>query len=469
MSERSKEKTGRSKGPLLISALEERRLLVLVLGVAVCGSLAKATGTPLFNSADEIGHFDYAYQVWHGQLPDFWAGPVVSQAHGAAMPVQWVSQHPPLFYLVQAPFIGPLTDSGHVLIGGMLARLVNVVIGVLVPLVSWWGLKRAFPGDQFLVFSGSLVMASSPWLFNTSGEIYNDALATLFVTSVFVVVVDTVTSGTKRWTWPLLAFLAVGAFLTRLSAGVLAVVLFGVMTIESFVRGAQRNHCGRWSGLLYSVLIGLAVLVSSGWFYLRNYRLSGSITGGHPEWGQEHLGRTVRSVADVLLDGETWPSLLNLYTAAPKGILGSVALLFLVVCPMGMSLTHRIFQIYHRQLDARTIAVYLLAWLVIAIVVAMQIVYSTSGGALNPRYLLPVLLPVSGIVADGIQSIDRIKYVLLSFWLLLWGVLEVRSFFSPQVIRSDFPALPTFSLLFFLAMLVSAVTAFGYGLRLARR
>jgi hypothetical protein len=99
----------------------------------------------------------------------------------------------------------------------------------------------------------------------------------------------------------------------------------------------------------------------------------------------------------------------------------------------------------------------------------MQIVYSTSGGALNPRYLLPVLLPVSGIVADGIQSIDRIKYVLLSFWLLLWGVLEVRSFFSPQVIRSDFPALPTFSLLFFLAMLVSAVTAFGYGLRLARR
>lgn len=72
-----------------------RNWYVVVFVMALSASLARALAVPLFGSADEVGHFDYAYQVWHGRLPDFYEGVVVDQIKGQTIPVQWVSQHPP--------------------------------------------------------------------------------------------------------------------------------------------------------------------------------------------------------------------------------------------------------------------------------------------------------------------------------------------------------------------------------------
>jgi len=92
-----------------------RRLVRLAAGANVAAvlafSLAWAWSLTLLRNNDETGHFDYAYQVWHGRLPVFEDGVSVKPPFASIPPVQWTAQHPPLFYVIEAPFIGPFVDQ----------------------------------------------------------------------------------------------------------------------------------------------------------------------------------------------------------------------------------------------------------------------------------------------------------------------------------------------------------------------
>lgn len=72
------------------------------LVLAASMATAWAYSQPLFGTADEAAHFDYAYQVWTGRLPVFERGLVIRPPFGFLPPVQWTAQHPPLYYLVLA-------------------------------------------------------------------------------------------------------------------------------------------------------------------------------------------------------------------------------------------------------------------------------------------------------------------------------------------------------------------------------
>lgn len=433
--------------------------MIAIAGIAFFGSVSHALGSPLFESADEIGHVDYAYQVWHGSLPDFWEGPVIDQSRGAAMPVQWVSQHPPLFYAVLAPIVGPLIDSGHMLIAGAAARGVNCLLASLVVLVACWGGRRAFPNARIYALAPGLLLAASPWLHNVSGAVYNDTLAMLGVTVVIAVSLDILRNGSSSRSWSLIGLGIVIAFSTRLSAGLIGIVPLGVLTVECLIFGKGRGRFGRFSDLLYSFLCGVTVVLTIGWFYLRNVHLTGSITGGHPEWSQEHLGRTERTIGSLVADPDTWPQLLNIFGPSKGGPSIWVSFVLLLVVPVILSV---LIVAWHKNSGpmSQNVVGGLLVVAVILSIAAMQLKYSAGGGALNPRYFLPGALPLCIAASAGFMQLKhRIGGVLLGCWIGIWTLAYgYQQFLVPSVpLRSTFPVFGWASDATFIVMLAVAI------------
>lgn len=390
--------------------------LISVLAVAAFSSIAHAAALPLFSSADEIGHFDYAYQVWHRSLPEFYEGVVVEQVRGTRIPVQWVSQHPPLFYVMLAPVVGPLTDSGHILIAGLAARGVNIVIGIAATAASIWAARQSFPRSPSLTLSAGLVCAATPWLRGTAGAIYNDPLAILICALLFGVTARMIRVAPSRRTWLSIMLLAAAALLTRLSLVVVVSACLLALIVEALVRGAGRRQMGRWSGITGSALTSLGIVLTSGWFYLRNAHITGSFTGRHADWGLTHMNRTTRSIAEVAFDSATWPQLIGIFGTRATGWTWAFIMLVLVPSLIGFILVGRALLHGHTTTSDRAIG--LLLGVSTVLVVAMQVHYATGGGAILPRYVLPVLLPIALTIGSGLISAKAFSFVALPLWSL---------------------------------------------------
>lgn len=390
--------------------------MAALLGILIGGSIAQAASVPLFSSADEVGHFDYAYQVWHGHLPDFYQGVVVDQLKGSRMPVQWVSQHPPLFYLIMAPIVGPLTDAGHILIAGTLARAVNTLLGCVVIMAVVWAVRRAAPARPHLAYGAGLVAASASWMHGVSGAVYNDTLTALLAALMLGLTVDVIRNGPGRAFWLKLLVTVCAAGLTRLSLLAVALACLTAIAIEGLVRGGRRDRWGRWSSLVRAFAVGLGVLATSGWFYLRNLRLSGSITGGHPEWSAEHLGRTPHSIANLIAEPSTWIKLLGLFGNTDDN--RTAAFVSLMVVPVVIALAMACVAVLRRSVTAAGVLVVCFLMAVVLAVSAMQLMYTSGGGGLIPRYALPLLVPISAAIAAGLGSGGRVSIILVPIWTL---------------------------------------------------
>lgn len=409
--------------------------------VMLAGSASRALAIPLFGSADEIGHFDYAYQVWHGQLPDFYAGTVVDQVKGRQIPVQWVSQHPPLFYLILAPVVGPLTDAGHILIAGMLARGVNILIGGLAVCAVMFAVVRAFPHHRPLALGAGLATAMSPWMQGVSGAVYNDAFATLLCTASIGVTASVLRRGPRPSAWPLITVLACLAGLTRLSLMAVIVPCVAATAAEGVVRGKSRDRWGRLTGPAAGAATGVAVLATSGWFYARNLRLTGSITGGHPEWSAEHLGRTARDFGSLVTDFSSWSGLLGIFSTGAADPDLVFALLVLAPCAIGS--VWFFSALVRRRVTARDIAIAALLGTVSVCVLAMQLKYSSGGGGLIPRYVLPIIVPLTVCISAGLTGSRKARPFLVPMWAIVAATLLLgwrRAVAVPDT--SQFPTLP---------------------------
>lgn len=112
-------------------------VLAAVLGLALAAA-AFAAVSPLNGSADEPAHVDYAYQLWHGDFPVFEDGLVLVPEGQPSPPVQFVGQHPPLYYLLLAPVVGPLVDAGHPQAAVLSARGVSLLIAIACLLALAW-------------------------------------------------------------------------------------------------------------------------------------------------------------------------------------------------------------------------------------------------------------------------------------------------------------------------------------------
>lgn len=384
---------------------------------AAAGSATWIAAAPPYSSADEAAHVDYAYQLWHGSLPDFDEGLRLQLDAGARPPVQWTAQHPPLTYAVLAPVVGPLVDEGRPVAAALAGRAVMAAFAVLATVASGWAARQLRGRRDAVAAAVPLVVAGNVWVLRLGAAVYNDILLVLLVTLLLGLTARWVRGPDPRG-WLLGAWLVLPAAcaLTRLSG----VPLAGLCVAVAGVAVALRSPRSLRSWLrAVGAPVAVAVL-SSAWFYMRNLEQTGSLTGGRPEWAAEHLGRETATVGEVLASGSFWMLSFRQFGNAPG--LANVANLVLFAAPAIVGTLAGVVALRRSRRGDGWRCVWLLGGLLVVAVlgvVLQQVIYQTTGGGANGRYLSVLVLPFALAVATGLAGRRR------TAWLLVpWAVVS---------------------------------------------
>lgn len=387
---------------------------------------------PYLTSGDETSHMDYAWQLWHGRLPVFEDGVQFRPGRGQVPAVQLSAQHPPLFYLLLAPVIGPLIDAGHPFGAVLIGRLINTTITLGDLVAIGWAVTRIVPGHTALrwaTIATAFAALISP-LLRTGSNVYNDMLAMLITVLALGLAATVVRFGVTRWRLVGAAALGAAAMLVRANSVVTVAVLVAALLIAGW-RGSRGAANRRW---LVTAGTGSIPLLSAaafaGWFYVHNVRASGSWTGGHYEWGYQNLGRQVRSMGSVLAGVDNW--LTTPWFVLQRGaafdtvndfskVVGSMLLI-------GGSLAGAVLlrRRNRRHPDSGKPDLLVLGLLLLQLtgVLAMFVVFVMAGGGENSRYFLPALVPVMLIFASTVMVLPR-------RWQWLWLTIAMAAAIVP--------------------------------------
>ncbi|PZE68099.1 hypothetical protein [Curtobacterium sp. MCBD17_021] len=402
----------------------------------LAASVARAFTYPPLNGGDEPAHFDYIITVWHGHLPVFEDGLTYRAPFGAGVPVQWVSQHPPLYYVLLAPVVGPLFDSGHALVAVMAGRLASaVLIACAVPAAAW-GAWRTFPGARRLPGAVAVVTAMAGIVVQQGSSIYNDALYYPLVVLACAIAGAALRSGVGPKL--LVAALLVGAagMSTRLSFALWLIALVVAVLLAPHVR------LGRLAGvparIVAAALPVLAAGAASGWFYLRNKRLAGNYSGRHADWGLQHMGRVESSVTDVVQSASFWRGTFGIYRGVVDPL--SWSTYWLLLLPLVLAVLAGIWVLVSRRRrvthdagatrsvarasvravrrDRLSTALVVAMYVVVtALLLATQVQYVSGGGAANTRYALTALPVIVVAMAAGLTAWRPLSGVLVGLWI----------------------------------------------------
>lgn len=385
----------------------------------LAASSAFAALSPVFESPDEPAHVDYAFQVWHGQLPVFEDG-LLLRPNGIGPPVQWTAQHPPLFYLLIAPVVGPLANGGHWVAAVMSARVICILIAVLcIAALAWAAAQLSVSRPwSWAIAVGAVAAPIAPFM-RVGGSVYSDNLAVLFSVLALGIVLRMLRRGLSPGLSVALAAVCAAGALSRATFLVTLITATAGIALACLLHAAGPPSRRLAVAAAAGLLPGAAALLASGWFYARNIELTGSWTGGHPEWAQENLGRSTRPLLEVATSSAFWRQELQLLRqpiddGSDHGPILLSAVLLIAVAGW----------LWRSRRAGRPSAVQLGMTAVLVAqavgILALKIVYEANGGGTVTRYLLPALLPIACALAAGIL-VARGR--LAGAALLVYGVL----------------------------------------------
>lgn len=274
-------------------------LVALYLALAVVYGVV----TPLWEAPDEPQHYAYALQLAQGGgLPRL----------AAAAPGPWRQEggQPPLYYALLAGVIrwvpgqdaaalytpNPHVDLGRVpadgninlavhgadeawpyhgvALGAHLARLVSALLGVATVLGAHRLGRAVAPDEPALALGAAALTAFNPMFLFVSGAVNNDTLTIALAAQTLALLAELLRRAPRPADWLLIgALLGLGA-LTKMSA----LALLAPLALVAVVAGARHGwrHAG-WAALSLLPLLGIA-----GWWYARNLRLYGDLSGLEP-------------------------------------------------------------------------------------------------------------------------------------------------------------------------------------------
>ncbi len=433
-----------------------------VLGAALAtlsGALVFAITSTALSTADETGHVDYAFQLWHGRLPIFENGILFEPTFGNSPPVQWEAQHPPLFYALLAPAVGLLADSGHPMMAVMAARLISSLIATCCVIGIGWaaGQMTVRPQVSWVIMVAAVAGPISPFL-RVGGSVFNDDLAVLFTVLALGVTLRAIRAGVTRRVMVFASLVAAGGMLSRANFVATLLTMCSGLVLAWWIRSASHWQRRLTFSIGIAMIPATAAIVAAGWFYLRNIRLSGSWTGGHFDWAAANLGRATAPLNVVIAQTQGgWALIEQLFQHRPgrwitRGgmlvallvTLSTAVLLFNVVRrltgrhrptgPTGDPPTG--FRLSDDGASAFSMAAVLAVQL--GITMAMLFAYVAGGGAPITRYLLPALLPICVAFAYGLFGIGRRLRapVLALYSFAAWGLFVSWVFVQPHTGRS---------------------------------
>lgn len=393
--------------------------------VAAGGPFSYMFGQPAYSTGDEPVHVDYAYELWHGHFPSFSRGMELHNHVGDHPSVQWVSHHPPLFYLLLAPVIGPLADAGHTILAVMWARAVMVLMSVVTVFVVRWMVRAIVPDAPVVATLAALLTALASWFPRQGGSVYNDMLAVLMLATATGFLTRTMREPQRRdWLIGFWASCAAGG-LTRFSLLPQLLTLVIILLVHRWWV-ERRGWRLAWRDPVTTVVV---VLATSGWWYVRNYRLTGNFQGEHFAWFRGNVDVKPPTVGAVISSGGEWNTMLEQYFStrfladAPSWDEWRWrAELWLLIIPLLLGLVALGSHLYRTARaggEARTTL--LLTVLMVVLIfsaVGMQIAHLALGNHNLPRYFLPIMPFVATIIAFGFTRL-RFGALLLVAWVVV--------------------------------------------------
>ena len=228
-----------------------------------------AVATPLLQAASALPFSDDEV-LPRDERPSVAELGVERDSVGQLLPNQ-ITQHPPLYYALQAGVLAALPGSEDWAFDrtvGVL-RLVSVLLMAPLPLLAW-ATARALRAPPLVGQVAALLTVSVPQLQRVGSSVNNDAGYTLAVSTVLLLLARVATGDLRRRT-VVLTGVAVGvAMLTKGFALVLPLPV-GL----AFLVGGLRTGSRRWwlSGFVSLVV----AFVVGGWWWLRNIVLYGTV------------------------------------------------------------------------------------------------------------------------------------------------------------------------------------------------
>lgn len=376
------------------------------------GAWYQALITPPYRFVDEQAHAGYVLEVQQGRLPsidtpiDADAGGVALRTRLAAEPERrrhvWVANNPPLTYLVAA---GPsaLTRSLGLPGGPLLGlRLVNAA-AVAAAVACCYGLARDLAGgDRRTGLVAAGLVAATPHLGFVASLGFNDGAAILASTAILWALARTCGAGAApaRRSIQLLGVAAALGAAVRPMTLVFGVVAAGLgFAVVWWRRSAPLPWTLAWLSL--PTAIGVA------WFYVLNTSRYGDPTGSDRLF-EKFLREPSGTLWSNLTTRGTWESGFRTVTTRrlEAGLPGDpygwyqVALAVVVVGLAGALALVIASAVRHRGEGGPLPGA---AWAATAITSFVPVVLTaqhlTGGGAMHPRYLLPMVPVVAAAVA----------------------------------------------------------------------
>lgn len=388
----------RSLPPRLVAGLAWGLLTVL------CTVTMLSIALPPPGSVDAYWHLDYVYQLWHGHLPQpyggEWIPPGQTGPPESRGGVHYTAAHPPLFYLLALPVVGPLFATHNLMLITVAARAVNVAIGVALfaalARLGWHLGGRV--REPLAVALPTVTMLLVP-VAELTGEFYNDLLVTLAVAVALTEAVLALRGGLRTRHVVVMALAATVGIGTKATFVFTLLLLLAVPPVAHVLHGTGSALRRLARGIGPAAAIGAAPTVAWAWFYYRNWRFSGSPLSGVVESDLPGAGH--RTAAQIVAMPEWWLEF-------PAGWLGvrpwmgdwgpNVVLALYV---FAVTLVASVWW-WRRTRPARAERV--VAGLLLAQVLALwgaQFYHLLGTGSLNWRYLMPAAFVLGMVLVFG--------------------------------------------------------------------
>lgn len=370
---------------------------------------------PPFVPVDETSHTGYALALTDGRLPTIHDMVDSERIRGMSPDTDvWTANHAPAYYgLVSVPLAAG-EAAGAPLGGFYAARALTLLLGGAAVAGVVWVASLLVPGRLDIAVGAGAIAALVPAFPHISAFVHNDALAILTSTGVLGVGVLVLRRGVTRDRLAALAAFAAAAALVRASGLAAAAVGVGAVGLAVLLHDGSRPLTRVGRALAAPGLVMVAVLASSGWFYLRNLRLYGDITGA-----TALLERFERSpslpVSERLLTPEFWVDqqfqlwgrLAGRFFLDGPLVIAAHALAVVVVVGLVVAMVRRGVALVRgpRALDLGGACAWLLALGWLAMLVVMIAGFGARGGGLHARYLLPGVAVLGLLAATGMAAL----------------------------------------------------------------
>ncbi|HIQ02514.1 MAG TPA: DUF2142 domain-containing protein, partial [Anaerolineales bacterium] len=286
----------------------EKTALAIILAAFVALGIVYSVVVPPFEASDELWHYPMVKYI-----ADHWDLPV--QDPNNVGPWRQEGSQPPLYYAIAAALtswidtsdmevarhLNPHVDNGVATPDGNinlvvhnpalesfpwrgtvlavhLVRFLSVLMGAAGVYFTYRVAREVVPGDPAVGLAAAAVHAFTPMFAFISGAVNNDNLMVPLCGLGLWMLLRL--AGEREWTTrqALARYLALGVVLglgalTKTSALGMAVVTAVVVTVRAGGRRSWREF------LLGGLAAALPMLLIAGWWYLRNLRLYGDLTG----------------------------------------------------------------------------------------------------------------------------------------------------------------------------------------------